>query len=301
MTEKKKIAYRIKVDGLVQGVGFRPFIYRIAQNHHLKGWVDNRNDGVHIEVSGEQKSIEKFIEDINVKAPGASKILNIDIHPIPNEGFLEFKIVKSKDTSDDITEVSPDIAVCEECLLDMKRQENRINYPFINCTNCGPRFTIIKDLPYDRDKTTMDPFIMCEKCSDEYHDILDRRFHAQPVACSDCGPEYEMITSDGTFHNVDDIIKVTSNYLEDGKIVTIKGLGGFHIACDAQNEDAVAKLRNSKHREGKPFAVMYRDMESLKGYCIVEPREEKVLTSWKRPIVLLKQKKKLAESVKSSI
>ena len=180
---------------------------------------------------------------------------------------------------------------------DMKLQPHRINYPFINCTNCGPRFTIIKDLPYDRHKTTMDPFVMCKQCSEEYRDILDRRFHAQPVACNNCGPVYTLISGQSETNQIDQILETTSELLENGKIIAIKGLGGFHLACDALNEDAVKRLRDSKHREGKPFAVMFRDLDTLKNFCETNSEEEELLTSWKRPILLLEQKREVAPDV----
>ena len=190
----KTIYFHIK--GLVQGVGFRPFVYRIALRYNMKGWVDNRNDGVHITVTDEYGKIQSFIKDIRLEAPMASKIVSIDEKVLNTELFNDFKIVKSKDISNEITEISPDICVCDECLADMKIQPNRLSYPFINCTNCGPRFTIIQDLPYDREKTTMKSFVMCESCKSEYTSILDRRFHAQPIACSVCGPEYTLYFED---------------------------------------------------------------------------------------------------------
>ena len=257
-------AYSIKVEGLVQGVGFRPFIYRIANSHKINGWVENRNDGVVIHAEGNQIAIDAFKNSIEEKAPVASKIFSLSYEPSELMSFKDFNIVKSKNSSNDITEISPDIAVCADCLHDMKEQPHRISYPFINCTNCGPRFTIIKDLPYDREMTTMAPFIMCDRCSSEYRDINDRRFHAQPIACNNCGPVYEMIYQNRVINDLNEIIKIFSTLLKDGKIVTLKGLGGFHMACDAENEAAVEKLRKSKNREGKPFAVMFKDIDCLK-------------------------------------
>ncbi|MCB0807295.1 MAG: carbamoyltransferase HypF, partial [Bacteroidales bacterium] len=180
---------------------------------------------------------------------------------------------------------------------DMKTQIHRIDYPFINCTNCGPRFSIIKNLPYDRDKTTMQPFVMCTVCHKEYTDVLDRRFHAQPVACKTCGPEYELICENKRINNFPEILKKVTTFLEEGKIIAIKGIGGFQIACDAQNEKAVKTLRERKIREGKPFAVMFSDIGKVKEFTHLYPAEEKSLTSWRRPIVIVREKKKLAESV----
>ncbi|MCD4745012.1 MAG: carbamoyltransferase HypF [Bacteroidales bacterium] len=287
----------VHVKGLVQGVGFRPFIYCLAKKYKLKGWVENRNDGVVIEVQGNKKSVEKFISLIKTQAPVASNIVTIFSKKTKPGNFSDFQIIKSKNTSDEITDISPDIAVCDECLKDMKIQENRINYPFINCTNCGPRFTIIKDLPYDREKTTMSPFIMCKSCAAEYTDILDRRFHAQPVACSVCGPEYELIYKGKIINDLQKILKIVCELIEVGKIIAIKGLGGFHIACDAQNEEVVKRLRKKKNRDGKPFAVMFSDIKSLKDYAIVNDVHASILQSWRRPIILLNEKKKLAPSV----
>ena len=287
----------IKIKGLVQGVGFRPFIYRIAAKNNLYGWVDNRNDGVYINIEGKQNDLNDFLAGIKNEAPPASNIISIDSEKVPFVGFTNFKIVKSKNTSNKITDISPDIAICDECLNDMKIQKNRIDYPFINCTNCGPRFTIIKDLPYDREKTTMKPFVMCNDCKSEYENVLDRRFHAQPVACSNCGPEYQLIYNGKSTGNFQDILKITTRLIEEGKIVAMKGLGGFHIACDAQNETAVSRLRKLKNRDGKPFAVMFSGINKLKEYTEVDKTGEERILSWQRPILLLQKKKELAKSV----
>lgn len=298
-----KETYLIKIEGLVQGVGFRPFIYKLARRYNLKGTVENRNDGVIIKLNNRMlrlrsaQAIEQFIQSIREEAPLASKIFSITCNKTDFEDFTDFRIIKSSNTSEEITEISPDIAVCEECLADMKKQENRINYSFINCTNCGPRFTIIRDLPYDREKTTMAPFIMCGKCKSEYTDIMDRRFHAQPVACNNCGPHYELILPDKTIKGIDNILETSCEMLNAGKVIAIKGIGGYNLACDATNEAAVSKLRESKNRDGKPFAVMFSDIDTLKEYVYVDPFEEKSILSWKKPILILKEKRKLADSV----
>ena len=294
-TIKKTIHLEIK--GLVQGVGFRPFIYRLAKNYNLHGWVENRNDGVGIIVTGNTDILEQFTSSISRQAPPASHIDSIDIKEIALESFVDFQIIKSKTISDQITDICPDIAVCEDCLLDMNLQKNRIHYPFINCTNCGPRFTIIKDLPYDREKTTMNDFAMCPDCRKEYTDIMDRRFHAQPVACSNCGPEYTLLYKNKEIKNIDTIIDTLVKLITDGKIIAIKGLGGYFITCDALNEVAVQRLRKLKNREGKPFAVMFSDIGKLKEFAFVDKLQETSLLSWRRPIVLLNQKKSLAYSV----
>ena len=289
--------YQIHIQGLVQGVGFRPYIYRQAHKFGLVGWVENSNDGVFIRTNIHPLKLEEFLSAIKNEAPIASSIYSINFQKIPTEEFSGFEIIKSRNKSDEITEVSPDIGVCKDCLADLKVQTHRINYPFINCTNCGPRFTIIKDLPYDREKTSMSPFEMCEECRSEYSDVLDRRFHAQPVACMHCGPQYQLHLNEGIINDFDQIIFNVCQLLEKGEIVAIKGLGGYHLACDAQNEEVVKKLRKAKNRDGKPFAVMFRDISSLKIFTECNPTEEKHLTSWRNPILLLKDKNKLAPSV----
>lgn len=281
----------------MQGVGFRPFIYKLALEHRLCGTVENRNDGVFILICCDSETLKIFAEDIRKKAPPASNIDSVEFTETEYMEFSDFSIVKSASVSDTITDVSPDIAVCSDCLNDMKTQSNRINYPFINCTNCGPRFTIIKDLPYDREKTTMKEFEMCPDCRREYTDVLDRRFHAQPVACSVCGPEYTLIYDNKNIYGSQNILPVLSQLLSQKKIVAIKGLGGFFLACDAFCEETVARLRKLKNREGKPFAVMFRDLETLKKYAFIDEDEEKSLASLRKPIVILKQKKELAPSV----
>jgi len=295
--EKTHITTLIQIKGLVQGVGFRPFIYRIAHQYRLKGWVENRNDGVLIKVNGSHELINKFKGDIKSQAPVASNIHSIVTEEVVFEEFADFQIIKSKNSSEEITDISPDIAVCNACLEDLKIQKHRIDYPFINCTNCGPRFSIIKGLPYDRDKTTMDPFIMCDKCRKEYEDVLDRRFHAQPVACSTCGPTYELIIGEIVINDFDEILDQCKELLENGKIIAIKGIGGFQIACDAKNEEAVNRLREKKVREGKPFAVMFENIEKMQEFVHLFPSEKKSVESWRRPIVIAQEKKKLALGV----
>ncbi|MCX6287597.1 MAG: acylphosphatase, partial [Bacteroidetes bacterium] len=246
---------QIIVTGLIQGVGFRPFVYRIAHRHGLKGWVQNTNENVRICVSGDPLNIEVFLHSLKSEAPPAAIIEEILSEEIEEEEFHQFQILKSNDVSDDITEISPDIAVCNECLEDIDCDGRRLDYSFVNCTNCGPRFTIIRDLPYDRAKTTMDPFTMCPQCSQEYESVLDRRFHAQPTACADCGPGYQLYNKQDLISNdIGTIIEGVSKCLDSGGIVAVKGLGGMHLACDAFSETAVARLRELKNREGKPFA-----------------------------------------------
>ena len=301
MTAQNLKTYKIKITGLVQGVGFRPFIYVLAEKEKLNGWVENRNDGVLIKINSDKEKALRFIEEIKKQAPLASSVKTIKLSEIEYEKFTDFSIKKSESSSDAVTEVSPDIAVCDACLEDMKSQKHRINYPFTNCTNCGPRFTIIKDLPYDREKTTMAEFEMCETCKTEYTDIYNRRFHAQPVACNNCGPHYTLYYKCNYYSDIKDILNVTNYLIEEGKIIAVKGLGGYHLMCDAQNEDAVTKLRFLKNRESKAFAVMFGNIETLKNYVSMNSEEEKELTSWQRPILLLKSKKHLAPSVSNKL
>jgi len=225
-----KTSYRIHISGLVQGVGFRPFIYRIATRMTLMGTVENRNDDVVILLSCTENEKELFIKTVQNEAPPASQIDSVVVSEIEWQRFSDFSIVKSTDISDNITDVSPDIAVCGDCLDDMKTQPHRLAYPFINCTNCGPRFTIIRDLPYDRVKTTMDVFEMCSVCKAEYTHILDRRFHAQPVACNTCGPEYTLQKKGETIKGTEEIISHLADLINQGEIVAVKGMGGFFIA-----------------------------------------------------------------------
>lgn len=282
---------KITVTGLVQGVGFRPFVYRIATKHHLKGWVKNTNESVEIAIQGEYYNVSRFLDALSGENPPASVIESVRHVPYDNIVHHSFDILPSDNVSDEITEVSPDIAVCHDCLTDMETQPHRYGYPFINCTNCGPRFTIIRDLPYDRPLTTMNSFTMCSRCNNEYHDRADRRFHAQPVACNNCGPYYELyINGKAVSRSPEMIINRVCALINDGRLVLIKGMGGMHIACDPFNVNAVARLRSIKRRDGKPFAVMFRDAESAAEYADISAVELKSLDSWQRPIVLLKKK-----------
>ena len=298
---------QIIVTGLVQGVGFRPFVFRIASRFGLTGWVKNTNENVIINVNGSLRNISGFLLSLKDEAPPAAMINDISTMEIEPVHSNKFVIVESNDVSSEITEISPDIAVCDECLLDMDKPGTRLDYAFVNCTNCGPRFTIIQDLPYDRDKTTMQSFAMCPGCRQEYENVKDRRFHAQPIACNLCGPHYELFTGEKLISdNTDIIAESVSRYIENGGIVLVKGLGGMHLVCDAFDEEAVQKLRNLKNRDGKPFAVMFRDIEGLRSYVEIDNEEKQSLLSWKRPIVLLRKKKTLsspllAETISSGL
>lgn len=285
------------IKGLVQGVGFRPAVYRLAQKFGLKGWVTNTNEGVQLFVEGSPSKIKAFIQELKNNPPRAASVFSVEEEKTDVEGFSDFNIKESKSSSNDITQVSPDIAVCDECLEDMKSQKHRINYAFTNCTNCGPRFTIIKNLPYDREQTTMTPFKMCDTCRQEYETVTNRRFHAQPVACNECGPEYTLHLNGEKFEDIWEILVKSASIVDEGGILAVKGLGGYHLLCDAQNEQAVEKLREAKHRDQKPFAVMVKDLNSVKKYADITQSEENVLSSWRRPIVLVQQKKKLSEGI----
>ena len=286
-----EISLEVIVTGLVQGVGFRPFIFRIATKAGLTGWVLNTNENVKILVTGDPVNISSFLTALRNEAPPASMIEAISTVEIKSAVFDSFRILESHNVSDEITEISPDIAVCNDCLEDITKSGSRLNYAFVNCTNCGPRFTIIQDLPYDRAKTTMKTFAMCPECREEYETVTDRRFHAQPTACSNCGPTYELYAGQSKVsESIDVILDRVSQSVENSGVVLIKGLGGMHLACDAFNETAVKKLRDLKNREGKPFAVMFRDIAQLKIHAEVNEIEEQSLVSWRRPIVLLKKK-----------
>lgn len=285
------------IKGLVQGVGFRPFICRLAAKHGLTGEVDNRNDGVVVTVQGDLKTVDLFSNDILRYAPPASHIKSIEINARQFAGFDRFTITQSRNINNMVTEISPDIAVCTECLEDMEKDPCRINYPFVNCTNCGPRFSIIRELPYDRPNTTMDVFRMCPDCSKEYNDILDRRFHAQPVACNSCGPVYQLTDGKRKTSELQVILDQISDIINSGKPVAVKGIGGYFLMCDALDNEAVKELRKRKHRDAKPFAVMFRDIDSVRKFCFIDNEEEKEILLWRRPVLILKQKEALAESV----
>ncbi len=283
-------AIHIHITGLVQGVGFRPFVFRMAHEHDIKGWVENGNDGVHIHAEGEVTGLERFVACLRDQAPVASRIHHVISLDADTQGFNAFAIRSSSDRTEEITDVSPDISVCPECLHDLKAQPHRIGYPLINCTNCGPRFTIIRELPYDRDKTTMSDFPMCDTCRAEYSDPLDRRFHAQPVACNHCGPRYLLLYGKESTTGFQYLLAQAAELIGQGKIVAIKGTGGYHLACDATDETAVGNLRKRKNREGKPFAVMFRSLEAAGDYVRIDSSAAGTLGSWQRPIVILENR-----------
>lgn len=321
-----KEALDIEVHGIVQGVGFRPFIYKIARRHLINGWVLNATAGVFIHAEGESKDIDDFVMEISDNAPAASRVDEILMKEVPLEDFESFTIRYSDEAAAEATTlVSPDLATCDECAAELFDPANRrYHYPFINCTNCGPRFTIINKLPYDRKYTSMAAFPMCEQCATEYADPEDRRFHAQPDACFECGPHLIWRTVDHSANAQEDLERVKAEessfaenntakegciapfgvdlkasdaiidaavrILREGGIVAVKGLGGFHLACDARNREALATLRTRKRRGTKPLAAMYPTLDALRKDCLVGNAEERLLTGAQRPIVLLKKR-----------
>jgi hydrogenase maturation protein HypF len=285
---------RVRVSGTVQGVGFRPFIYREAIKQGLAGWVQNDREGVTIEIEGEKTALSSFLNSVRHCSLRLARITGLAVQALPTAGQKEFIILESDQTGRSPARISPDMAVCDKCQNDIFASENRrFAYPFTNCTDCGPRFTIISGVPYDRAKTTMSGFTLCSLCAAEYHDPLDRRFHAQPNACPHCGPRVTLTGSDGREVPGD----WRGNFraaIAAGKIVAVKGLGGFHLSCDAENRLAVKTLRERKGRPARPFAVMCRDLEVIKRYCRLEAEEEELLASPAAPIVLLRR---LADSL----
>jgi len=283
----------ILVSGIVQGVGFRPFIYRTAVKNNLTGYVQNRGDAVvKIVIEGKQADIKKFLKDLETKKPVLSQIYNTQINYKSQEPeFTDFKIIKSSgETELSGSVIPPDVSICDECLQEMREPQNRrFNYFFTTCTDCGPRYTIINSLPYDRPNTTMNQFPMCEACAKEYTDPSNRRFHAQTVACPDCGPKAYLVTNKGKPVESKDPIRETGQLLEEGNIVAIKGNGGFHVATATTKPEPILKLRKDKHRKNKPFAVMAPDLEKISSFAKLNPWETELLTSYRKPIILLKK------------
>lgn len=284
------VAKRVEVNGVVQGVGFRPFVYQLAKHYHLKGKVANTSSGVVIHIEGTQNKFESFFSDLSKKCPPLAHITQIFSFDEQLHHYTAFKIVASKKGAMMDTLISPDMSVCDDCLSELfDPNDRRFQYPFINCTNCGPRYTIIDNIPYDRPKTSMKHFKMCAACQTEYDAPDNRRFHAQPNACEDCGPKVYLYDRNRKKLAASDPIEKTAILLKQGFIVAIKGLGGFHLAVDAENSDAVETLRKRKHREEKPLAIMSFDMTHIRKYARVAPEEEILLRSPQRPIVLLQK------------
>ncbi|HNZ87415.1 MAG TPA: carbamoyltransferase HypF [Methanofastidiosum sp.] len=283
----------IMVFGTVQAVGFRPFVYRIAIENKISGYVRNRGEYVEIVIDGPKNNVDSFVNDLYGKKPPLAKIDRLDItEKSSDENFKTgiFYIKESKSgSSGSASIIPPDICVCNDCQKELfERTDRRYLYPFINCTNCGPRFTIINKTPYDREMTTMGKFKLCPSCLKEYKNVLDRRYHAEPVACPECGPHYSLFDKSGK--KIDNPIENAARLLEEGKIIAIKGLGGYHIGCDALNEEAINELRQRLGRPYQPFAILGRDAPSVENVTKMNNEEKKQLTSFERPIVVLEKK-----------
>ena len=296
---------KLSIRGAVQGVGFRPFVFRLASELKLTGWVNNSLQGVFIEVEGPRSGLEKFLLRLEIEKPPRSFIQSLESSWLDATGYKKFEIRESETGGDKTALVLPDIATCPDCLREIFDPANRrYRYPFTNCTNCGPRFSIIESLPYDRANTSMKAFTMCPQCQAEYDNPRDRRFHAQPNACPVCGPQLELWEGSAgvppasdrrdacaTLLRNHDALIAAAKAIREGKIVAVKGLGGFHLIVDARSEDAVRLLRERKHREEKPLALMFPSLESIKTVCEVSPLEERLLRSPESPIVLLRRLK----------
>ncbi|WP_456321799.1 carbamoyltransferase HypF [Palaeococcus sp. (in: euryarchaeotes)] len=285
-------AYHIHVEGIVQGVGFRPFVYRIAYEHDLRGYVKNLGDaGVEIVVEGKDADIKAFLNDLKHKKPPLARVEKIKKKEVPPIGFDKFYIEKSSSGGkggDSI--IPPDVSICDDCVRELfDPSDKRHMYPFIVCTNCGPRFTLIEDLPYDRENTTMRDFDMCDFCESEYKDPLNRRYHAEPVCCPVCGPRY-MLFDNNENEISGDPLKKAAELIDKGYIVAIKGIGGIHIACDAMNEEAIREIRKRSFRPQKPFALMAKDLETIESFAVVGEREREELLSYRKPILALQKK-----------
>ena len=276
-----------KVRGVVQGVGFRPFVYRLAAEEGLAGFIGNDTDGVTIEVEGAAESVEAFLRRLRDEAPPLSRIDSVTVREVLPRGEAGFRIVASEVLGRVSTGIPADAATCADCLRELlDPADRRHRYPFLNCTNCGPRFTITRQIPYDRPQTSMAGFRMCAECQREYDDPLNRRFHAQPNACAVCGPHVWLCDAAGIEIGAEDAVAATVERLMTGEIVAIKGIGGFHLAVDATNETAVARLRQRKRRFGKPLAVMVKDVAAARNICALTTEGEALLTTPARPIVL---------------
>lgn len=289
-----KTARRIRVGGVVQGVGFRPFIFRLAQRRELSGWVLNGESGVEIHIEGEAGAVQSFIQEITERPPALARVTDVEITDAAVEGAPDFQIRESLRHDRPTVHIPADLAVCKACLSEMFDPANRrYLYPYINCTECGPRYTVIQRLPYDRPHTTMQAWPMCPACSAEYDEPADRRFHAQPTACPECGPHYRMRWQGQELRGDGKVFEQAARLLRDGCVVAVKGLGGYHLACDAENAQAVWTLRERKRRGAKPFALMVKDLETARQLLDLSPEEEALLTSWARPIVLARARRSL--------
>ena len=280
----------ISVRGIVQGVGFRPFVHRLAVRYGLNGFVKNRTGGVLIEVEGDDRALDGFLSELTTRPPSLSQIDDVKWTSRRPRGAPGFLIESSTAEATGLIFHSPDVATCDDCLAELfDPRDRRYRYPFLNCTNCGPRFTIIRCAPYDRERTTMASFAICAECRAEYENPEDRRFHAEPIACRICGPQLQALDAQGEPITCTDPLAEAADALRAGKIVAIKGLGGYHLACLATDGAVVADLRRRKHRDEKPFALMVRDSREAHRIAELSPAEEALLVSRRRPIVLLRR------------
>ena len=300
--EKKAVRRHIRVRGIVQGVGFRPFIYRLAQEEHLAGQIGNDTEGVFIEIEGSAVSVDAFIARLRSEAPPLSRIDSVAVQDTETVGDTSFRIIASEVLGRVSTGIPADAATCADCLRELLTPtDRRYGYPFLNCTNCGPRFTITRRIPYDRPQTSMAQFKMCPACQAEYDGPANRRFHAQPNACWDCGPQLTLANAAGEEIPSADVVADVIRRLAAGEILAIKGIGGFHLSVDATAAAAVMRLRERKHRYGKPLAVMVRDLKAVRELCELSEAEAEQLTSVKRPIVLLRKRAEPSIAVVDSV
>jgi len=288
-------ACSIRVRGVVQGVGFRPFVYRLARANTLGGWVLNGKEGVEIYLEGAEQGLQAFVREMELQPPPAASIAEMEIKPVTPLGVAGFTIRESKHREQPTARISSDLPVCEDCLEELFDRDNpRYGYPYINCTNCGPRYTVVLGLPYDRSDTTMKDWPLDEYCAEEYVNPGNRRFHAQPVACPACGPDYYLHPPGETSGKSEPAIHRAAQLLRAGKILAVKGLGGYHLACDARNPASVAALRERKYRKEKPFALMVRNLDEAHRLVDLSAESESLMTSSARPIVLAPSKEELA-------
>ena len=293
----ERAGLQVKVRGIVQGVGFRPFVYQLAQRLDLKGWIRNTTAGVDIQVDGSQNALQDFVQSLRVEAPSLAHIDDIQVTNSSVNGYRDFEIQESRSISDAFQPISPDVAICPDCLRELfDPQDRHFRYPFVNCTHCGPRFTIIQDLPYDRPNTTMADFVMCPDCAREYANPADRRYHAQPVSCPKCGPRIWLKIGDEIINDQEEALLRVRHLIAAGEVVAIKGLGGFHLACDARNTEAIHKLRERKARPDKPLGLMMADLDAVTQNCWIDATEFEILRSPARPILLLRRRQDSAIS-----
>jgi hydrogenase maturation protein HypF len=284
-------AVRLHITGVVQGVGFRPFVYRAAQRYAVAGWVLNAEDGVHVVAEASDDAIARFVDEVRHNPPPAAHVATFDVTPVAFEGLIAFEIRESVGAGAPTVRISPDLAVCDDCLRELfDPSDRRFGYPYINCTNCGPRYSIVYGLPYDRPRTAMRDWPLCDQCSREYSDPADRRFHAQPVACAACGPAMRLLAGDDVVTGAG-AIEGSASLLARGAIVAVKGIGGYHLACDATNAAAVAAMRERKYRKERPFALMAGNLEVARTLVYLDAKAESALMSIERPIVLAPAKR----------